>query len=59
MKYFVRIFVFSLIFAGAVTARPTPKAVAATRTVNVNHVAFASGPTPLCDPNDPTCVPFE
>jgi hypothetical protein len=61
MKYFVRAFALSLIFAGAMMAQPTQTAstVASNHVAGVNHVAFASGPTPVCDPNDPTCVPFE
>jgi hypothetical protein len=61
MKYFVRAFALSLTFAGAMMAQPTQTAsnVANHHVASVHHVAFASGPTPVCDPDDPTCVPFE
>lgn len=61
MKYFVRTFALSLMFAGAMMAQPTQttSTVASHHVASMNHVAFASGPIPVCDPNDPTCVPFE
>lgn len=60
MKYFVRAFALSLTFAGAMMAQPTQttSTVASHHVASTNPVSFLSGPPPMCDPFDPTCVPF-
>ncbi len=54
MKYLLRVSALTLIFASAMIAQPKMNTGSAS-THGMNHVAFASGPTPTCDPSDPVC----
>ncbi len=56
MKYVVRAFALSLVFASAMIAQPNSNATVSSN-ASAKHLIFAGGPTPTCTPSDPSCWP--
>lgn len=54
MKYVLRVSALALILASMMAAQPKMKASVASQHA-MNRMAFASGPTPNCDPSEPEC----